>query len=110
MAQIHSIDGTAINYVTHADWEQPVVDQSFNIIAVHQRVQRHTWLADTVPMSEWETLIGKRGSLVSLATTDPDDRNADYVTYYGVAVQAVEARGHEARNMVGVQVDFLVRV
>lgn len=111
MAQVHSIDGTTINYVSLPLWAEPVSAQSLDIIAIHNRFRRHTWQADIMPVSEWETLITKRGSLVTLVTTDPDDpNNATYPTYYGAVVQDVTAREHEARHMRGVKVEFLVRV
>lgn len=112
MAQAHAIDGTTITHISQANWEQPVVDQSLNIIAVHSRWQRHTWLSDVMPMSIWQTLIGKRGSLVSLTTPSPADRNGDYITYYGARVDEVSAPpdGHDSLNMRGVKVEFLVRV
>jgi hypothetical protein len=112
MAQAHAIDGTTITHISQALWQQPVVDQSLDLIAVHSRWRRHTWTANVVPMSIWQTLIGKRGSIVSLTTTDPDDRNGDYVTYYGARVDAVTAppNGHDSLNMRNVRIEFLVKV
>lgn len=108
MAQVHAINGTTINYINHAAWTQPSNSRSLSVLNVFNRWQAHRWLSDVVPMSEWEVLAALRGSIASITTTDPADRNADYVTYYGVVVQAVEGR-HEGRNMVNVSLDFLVR-
>lgn len=112
MAQVHAIDGTTITHISQALWDQPAADTSLNLIAVHNRHQKHIWLSDTMPMSVWQTLIGKRGSLVSITTTDPADRNGAYVTYYGARVDSVSAPpdGHDSLNMRGVRVEFLVRV
>ena len=111
MAQVHSIDGNTINYISLPVWSETIAGQSLNIIAVRNRWREHTWQADVMPMSEWETLITKRGQVVTVVTTDPDDpNNANYVTYYGAVVKNVTAREHEARNIRGVRVEFLVRV
>lgn len=112
MAQVHAIDGTTITHISQALWEQAQVDTSLNLIAVHNRWQRHIWTSNIMPMSIWQTLIGKRGSLVNLTTTDPTDRNGDYITYYGARVDSVSApqNGHDSLNMANVRVEFLVRV
>lgn len=112
MAQVHAIDGTTITHISQALWDQPSVDTSLNLIAVHSRHQRHTWTSNVMPMSVWQTLIGKRGALVSVTTTDPADRNGDYITYYGARVDAVTAppNGHDSLNMRNVRVEFLIRV
>jgi hypothetical protein len=60
-------------------------------------------------MAEWATLISKRGSIVNLTTTDPDDRNADFVTYYGARLRSVTKRNHASLNAQGVRAEFLVR-
>jgi hypothetical protein len=106
----HKIDGTNINFVNSAHWLQPVIDQSLDLIAVHQKVRRHTWTAGVMTAAEWSTVLAKRGSVVSITTTDVNDRNADYITYYGVKVQSVTFRRHEGPNMRGVEMEFLVRV
>lgn len=112
MAQIHDIDGTTITHISQALWDQPAVDVSLDLIQVHSKHRRHTLLSRSMPMSVWQTLIGKRGSLVSLTTTDPDDPNGDYVTYYGVRVDDVIAprNGHDSLNMRNVRVEFLIRI
>lgn len=112
MAAIHAIDGITITHISQALWAQEAVDQSLNIIAVHNRHQRHVWTSNVMPMSVWQTLIGKRGSLVSLTTTDPTARNGDFITYYGVRVDEVSAppTGHNSLNMTNVRVEFMVKV
>ena len=104
------IDGTTLNYIGQAVWSQPQVETSLDLIAVHNRHQVHTWSANVMSASEWATLIGKRGSLVSITTTDADDEDGSFVTYYNVRVDDVSARAHDSLNVVGVQVRFLVLV
>jgi len=110
MAFTPQIDGSDIDYVSRIDWDQPTSHQSLDLISVFKRWRVCTWSSDIMPMSEWATLIGKRGSIVSLTTTDPDDRNADFVTYYGARVKSVEMRNHLSLNAQQVRVEFLVRV
>jgi hypothetical protein len=111
MAQVHSIDGTTVNYISQAIWSQLSNNQSLNIIAVHNRYRRHTWNSNVMTATEFATLISKRGSIVTIVTTDPDDpNNANYVTYYDAIVKSVTHRAHDSLNFIGVRVDFLVRV
>lgn len=106
----HKIDGTNVNYVSSAPWEQPVTDQSLNRIAVHQRWRRHTWQAPVMTAAEFATLVAKRETAVSITTTDPGDKNADFVTYYGAIVKDMSYQRHEGLLVHGVGVLFLVRV
>jgi len=110
MAFQHQIDGTNVDFINFANWVQPVIDQSLDIIAVHQKMRFHIWQASVVTAAEWTTLLSKRGQIVSLTTTDVDDRNADYITYFGARVQAATFRNHEGRNILGVELRFLVKV
>ena len=110
MAQQLKIDGTNINYIGQAIWTKQPHSQSLDIIAVHDRWQDHLWMANIMAMSEWQTLIGKRGSIVSITTPAPSDPNGDYITYYEAIVIDVFAQAHDARNMSNVKVEFKVRV
>ncbi len=108
MAQIHDIDGTALSYISSAPWAQPVNSESLNLIAVHNRWRRHTWNSNVMTTAEWATLIGKRGSVVSITTTDPDDPNGDYVTYFGVYVRNITFSSHDSLNIRGAKIEFLL--
>ena len=109
MAFTPQIDGSDIDYISNIDWNQPTTQQSLDLISVFNRVRVCTWSVDTMPMDEWSTLISKRGSIVSLTTTNPDNRNTDFVTYYGARLRSVTKRNHASLNAQGVQVEFLVR-
>jgi hypothetical protein len=108
MAFTPQIDGSDIDYISNIDWIESTDQQSLNLISVFNRWRTCRWSVDTMPMTEWSTLISKRGSIVSLTTTDPDDRNADFVTYYGVRVKSVTMRNHTSLNAEGVRAEFLV--
>lgn len=109
MAFIPQIDGSDIDYISDINWDQPTSQQSLDLISVFNRWRICTWSVDIMPMTEWTTLISKRGSIVNFTTTDPGDRNADYVTYYGARLRSVTKRSHASLNAQGVQVQFLVR-
>lgn len=109
MAFIPQIDGSDIFYISNIDWSEPTSQQSLDLISVFNRLRVCTWSVDTMPMSEWATLISKRGSIVSLTTTDPDDRNANFVTFYGARLRSVTKRNHVSLNAQRVRVEFLVR-
>ena len=110
MSGTFKIDGTTLNYIGQAAWNQPQVNTSLNLIAVHNYHQTHTWSANVMSVSEFETLRGKRGSLVSITTTNANDEDGDFVTYYAVRVDDVSARSHSSLNVEGVSVRFLVGV
>lgn len=110
MATTHKVDGTSLTYIERALWSQDAVNQSLDIIAVHSRFKRLVWLSSLMAMSEWETLMGKRGSTVTLVTTDHEDPNADdYITYYDARVDRVSKQSHDAQVARGVRVEFFVR-
>lgn len=109
MAFTPQVDGTAVNYISNIDWSQPTTQTSLDLISVFNRWRVCIWTVNQMPMTDWATLIGKRGSIVSLTTTDPDNRNADFVTFYGARVQDVTQRNHLSLNAQGVKIEFLVR-
>jgi hypothetical protein len=110
MAQVHDIDGTTVNYVTQALWDQSVNSQSLDLIAVYNKHRRHTWLSNVMTAAEWATMRGKRGNVVSITTTDPDDPNGDYVTYFDAIVRDVSPGNHKSLNFEGVKIEFLINV
>ena len=110
MAQVHDIDGTTVNYISTAPWNQPANSQSLNLITVHNRWRSHTWTSNVMTAAEWSTIIGKRGSIVSITTTNPNDPNGDYVTYYEAIVKDVTYASHDSLNIRGAKIEFLVKV
>lgn len=110
MSQIHSIDSTALNYISQALWNQSVNSQSLNLIAVHNKWRIHTWLSNVMTTVEWATLIGKRGNIVSITTTDPDNPNSDYVSYYEAILRRATFGSHDSLNIRGAKFEFLIKV
>ena len=109
MAQVHAFNGTTVNYITEAPWDQPVVDTSLNLISTHNRFYGLTWLANVMPVATWNTFNAARGSVASITTPPPSNPNGDYVTYYGARVDEVTGE-HVGLNMLNVRIRFLVSV
>jgi hypothetical protein len=108
MAQQHYLNGAAINYINKPDW----IDEGSPVLngeTVFNRWRRHTWRAEVMPVSEFNTVYALEGQTVSLTTTDYSDRNGDYVTYYGARVTNVTGR-QSGPLMTDVTIEFLVRV
>ncbi len=110
MAQVHDIDGTTVNFISQATWNRAVNSQSLNLIAVHNKHRIHTWLSNVMTAAEWTTFRGKRGNIVSITTTDPDDPNGNYVTYFGAIIRSVSQGNHNSLNFEGVRIEFLINV
>ena len=108
MAQVHDIDGTIVNFISQALWDRPVNSQSLDLITVFNKVRKHIWLSNVMTIAEWTTFRGKRGSIVSLTTTDPTNPNGDYITFYNVIVRKVSQGNHDSLNFRGVQIEFLI--
>jgi len=109
MAYQHQLNGSNINYISQANWQQPVVDQSLNLIAVHSRHWRLIWTANVMPVATWDVLNAARGTAVSVMGPPHDNQNSDYITYYDARLDAVDGQ-HEGLNVVGVRAEFLVKV
>lgn len=111
MAQTHDIDGTTVNFINQAIWEQSINSQSLDLITVHDKWRKHTWVSGVMSATEWATFRGKRGSIVSITTTDPNDpNNADYTTYFAAIVKDVSQGDHDSLNLRGVRIEFLINV
>jgi hypothetical protein len=110
MAQQHTINGTNINYITEAIWQDIPAGEYLNGKAIINRWRRHIWRTNVMPMSEFDTLYALQGQIVAIATTNYEDRNAaDYKTYYGVEFKRISG-SHEGPNMQTVICEFLVRL
>ena len=111
MAQVHDIDGATVNFISQAIWDQAINSQSLDLIAVHNKWRKHTWVSGVMTAAEWATFRGKRGSIVSITTTTPNDPNAtNYTTYFAAIVRSVSQGNHDSLNLRGVRIEFLVNV
>jgi hypothetical protein len=110
MAKDFIINSTTINYVTKADWEDGAADPGLDGYTSLTRWRRHVWRApEGMPAIEFDTLFALEGQKVNVVTTDYDNRNSDYKTYYGADLKRVSGR-HTGPIMVDVSLEFLVRV
>ncbi len=110
MAQVHSINGTTINYISQADWQDKATAAYLTGENAVSRWRRHIWESNVMPASEWNTIQALEGKLVSIVTPDYGDRNnASYKTYYGVMFTGLTGR-HDGPNMTNVRFEFLVKL
>lgn len=109
MARVFELNGTELDYVTGADWQDTAEAGSLAGVSPLRRRRRHVWRARVMPMAEFLSLQAQEGALAAITTTNYSDRNGDYVTYYGAEIERVSCR-HEATNAEEVTVEFLVRV
>lgn len=103
-----AVNGTTCHGVS-ANWERVVRRQNADGTAEYQPYARHTWEIGQMSMVAFEalqSLIGRR--LVSLATTDIDDRNSA-ATYTSAEMGLVSAE-HTGRRATGVRVEFRVDI
>lgn len=109
MAQQHKINGTTINRITSANWEDGGQSQGLDGYTPLDSWRRHTWRSNVMTVTEFDTLYALEGQKVSITTTDYSDRNGDYLTYYNVDLERVGGR-HEGPRIVDFVAEFLVRV
>ena len=109
MATDFKINGTTLTYIMKADWQAEPIGQAFDGPQVYSRWHKHIWQTEAMSMSEFATLYALEGQKVNITTTNATDRNADYMTYYGVDFERITAR-HESQNVANVMCEFLVRL
>jgi len=109
MAQQFQINGQDLDYVTEATWDETPITAPLAGGTVFNRWRLHRWATNVMPASEFETIRGRLGETVSLTTTDYDDLNGDYVTYYGATLDTLRGE-HSGPVVVAVSAEFRVRV
>lgn len=110
MAQVFKINGTSLTYITRGDWEDDYDQQAHDGNTPILRWRRHTMRApDGMTAAEFDTLYALEGQKVSITTTNYEDRNSDYKTYYGCDLERVAGR-HDGPLVYDVVLDLMVRV
>lgn len=109
MAQVFQINGTNLSYPIKADWQPAPVNQSLNGLTPHDRWTPHTLVAEWMPATEFDTLYGYQGAIVSLTTTNFDNRNSDYKVYFGVEFKSISGE-HVGPIFQNVTMEFLIRL
>ena len=109
MAKIFQINGQGLGYVTEANWQESPVDSPLVGGTVFNRHRRHLWQTNVMPAAEFETIRGRLGQAVSLTTTDYDNPNGDFVTYYAATLDRLGGE-HAGPVYLGVTAEFTVRV
>jgi hypothetical protein len=110
MARVHSINGNTINFIGKPDWQDKPTAAYLTGQNAVSRWRKHIWQSNVMPASEWNTIEALEGQLVTIVTTDYEDRNnANYKTYYGARFTALAGK-HDGPNMVNVRFEFLVKL
>ena len=109
MAQIHSINGNTILYVTHANWLDTFIKPSLDGLTAVSGWRGHVWTSNVMPITEWDIISALEGQIVPIVTTNYTDRNAAYTTYYKAILKSISS-SHEGPNMANVSFNFLVKV
>lgn len=110
MAFAHQLDGTEIEYIEIANWQEDKLDLKLDQKTVVNRFKSLVWEASIMIVEEFNFLTSKEGKIVTLITTDYDSRNNDFRTYYGVKFQKLSASEQPHVHMVGVRCEFRVPV
>lgn len=109
MAQIFKINGTTIEYIQKADWENAPAGEALDGQTARQRWVKHIWQSNVMPVSEFDTIFSLEGETVTLITTNFNDRNGDYIQYFGVQFSKI-VNQHVSVLMESIRCEFLVRL
>lgn len=109
MAQVFKMNGVTISYIQRGDWTNSPVKEALDGNLARQRWIKHIWLGEAMPVSEFDSLFALEGQRVSITTTDYNDRNGDYLQYFGVQFQKISGE-HISILMENVRLEFLVRL
>ncbi len=109
MAQIFKINDTTADYIQRADWVNSKVAEALDGDTARQRWVKHVWQGNVMDVDEFDTIFALEGQTVSITTTNYDDRNDDYLTYYGVKFLSIVSE-HVSRIMENIRCEFLVRL
>jgi len=110
MAITYEVNSSTINAGIQAEWQPiPTGSNSDATQKLSSNWLRHIWRSSVMEMAEWLILLALRGSsLTELKTTDEATPNSTG-TYSTSRVLAVTGQ-HRGRQMLNVQVNFLVDV
>lgn len=109
MAQQFALNQQSLDYITQATWSEATAAKAVSGGVVFNRWRLHQWQTNVMPAVEFDALRGRLGERVNLTTTDYDDPNGDYVTYYGATVDSVRGN-QDGPVFTGVTAEFRVKV
>jgi len=109
MAQQFAINGQTLDYITEATWDETPVSAPLAGGTTFNRWRVHRWATNVMPAAEFELIRQSLGAGVTLTTTDYDDLNGDYVTYYSATLDRLSGE-HAGPVYVAVSAEFEVRV
>ena len=109
MAQDFIINGVTLDYIMTGDWIDTAVDSVLDGQTVHNRYRPHIWLSNVQTVANFNTLYALEGQQVTITTTNQNDKNVDFIQYFGVLFKSINAQ-HAAKNLEQVRCEFLVRL
>ena len=110
MAQDFKINATTFARITHADWADDSAGSGLDGTTARLRWVRHVWSApEGMTAAEYDALFAFQGQRVTLTTTNYEDRNGDFIPYYGAVCERVDGV-HSGPVVAGVVAEFRVRL
>ena len=109
MAQIHSLNGTIIQHVAKATWQDKPTAATLDGLNSVSRWRKHTWESNVMIHTEWNFIEAFEGQAVTLTTTNYNDRNAAYKTYYNAILTGI-AGNPDGPRVTGIRFEFNVRL
>lgn len=110
MTIVYEVNSSSIIAGIKAEWQPiPIGSNADGTQKLASNWLRHIWRISVMEMAEWLILLALRGSsLIELKTTDEATPNSTGVYSTGRVLTVVGQ--HRARQMINVQVTFLVDV
>ncbi len=105
--QVNAIE---LDQVEIANWSFRPHDTSLDLRTNYQGQITHTMIARVLGMADWSALELLRGQLVSLTTTNHEDRNNPALRIYPNARMTKLSGKHNALHMQDIEIVFRVIV
>lgn len=108
--QDFKLNASTFNRITRADWQDESAGVGLDGTTARLRWVRHVWSApEAMTAAEYDSLFALQGQRVTLTTTNYNERNGDYISYYGAICERVDGQ-HVGPIVVGVVAEFKVRL
>ena len=102
-----TINFVPLTFITSAQWDDKNHIQKLDGQTLISNYQSHTWAASIMTVAEYNALFALNGQLVSINTTDFDNR-LGFKEYMAILLNV---DGTQAGiNMVGVNLSFTIRL
>lgn len=102
------INGTEFPQIEIANWEHNPHSTDLDLRTTFNNQKIHTWIARVLSMAKWSILEPLQGQVVSLSTTNHEDRNSTTPRIYPTARIVRLSGDHNALDMRDVEIEFKV--